>query len=148
MNQIIYSRMHTFVMKTSFFLFVAMFVLYGFAEFLGSSNIPVLMRWLYGLCIFAWFFWTLLAVLDHAEQSKREKNYYTFSLDKASSVSCRHPRCEIFPAPLKISEFMDAYNMSVYDFESRIVRRGIQMAIQEYVDQHPDELFYTPPSFD
>ena len=43
---------------------------------------------------------------------------------------------------------MDAYNMSEYDFESRIVRHGIQLAIQEYVDAHPDELIYMSPSLD
>lgn len=148
MKQIFYSRMHTFVTKASIFLFIAAFVMCGFVDFLGSSDIPVLMRWLYGLCIFAWFFWTLISVLDHNNQAEREKSYYIFSLDKASSVSCRHPSREIFPAPLKISEFMDAYNMSVYDFENQIVRHGVQMAIQEYVDQHPDELVYTSPSFD
>ena len=140
MKQGFYIRLHTFVTKTAIFIYIAMFVMHGFAKFLGSSDIPLLMRLLYGLCIFAWFFWTGVSVFDHNNQAEREKNYYIFSIDKASSVACYHPSCKLFPAPLKISEFMDAYNMSIYDFESRIVRHGIQLAIQEYVDEHPDEL--------
>ena len=147
MNPYRENRLHTFVIKSSIFLAIAYVILYAFAKFLGDSDITMPLRWLYGLALSAWFIWTVATVIDHQRQVEYEKTIYNFNIKKTYSVSCRHPS-SIFPARLDISTFMDAYNMTENDFHSKIVLHGIQLAIQEYIDEHPDNLIYTSPSYD
>lgn len=142
MNPYRENRLHTFVIKSSIFLAIAYVILTAFAKFLGDSDIPMPLRWLYGFALFAWFIWTVATVFDHQRQVEHEKTVYNFNIKKTYSVSCCHPS-SILPARLDISTFMDAYNMTERDFHSKIVLHGIQLAIQEYVDEHPEKLEYS-----
>lgn len=131
--------------KRVLLLSIVLIVIYPIIEFFESSDVPLLLRILVAFGLLVWAIWSFLA---EKEAQERARNYFCIDIPRDYSVSCRHPDSKIFPAPLHVSEFMDAYRMSEIDFRDRIVRRGIQLAMQECIDEHPEALMYTPPSYD